>query len=131
MRSRFGETLFQLRHSKRLLQKTVAYDAEIDASYLAALENGRRPPPEPSTLDRIVVALGLGEREAENLRFLADLDRTILNLTKTTGSLRGGDCLIQLANALPNLSEAQLGALSTLINTMTPSPSMEEERMMK
>ena len=64
----FGECLARIRKGRGYSQKSVALDADLDASYLAGLEHGRRPPPRHEVLNRIVVALVANQEEQRQLK---------------------------------------------------------------
>ncbi len=117
MTRRFGELLFQHRRSRTLLQKQVAFEAGIDPSYLAGLENGRRPPPEKQTLKAIIRALALTPDETNQLTAQAASERAARYLQVSYGDLPGIDCLVQLALALPNLAPREIAMIESLIET--------------
>jgi transcriptional regulator with XRE-family HTH domain len=118
MNRRFGELLFQHRRTRTLLQKQVALEAGIDPSYLAGLENGRRPPPEKSTLNAIIQALALTSDETTELTAQAASEKAARYLQTNLEDLPGIDCLVQLALALPSLSQREISTIEALIETL-------------
>jgi len=60
--------LFDIRQAHGLSQKAVALDADMDQSYLAGLETGRRPPPRERQLKRLFCAIQATEEEKINLK---------------------------------------------------------------
>lgn len=118
MATRFGELLFQLRRTRTLLQKQVALEAGIAPSYLAGLENGRRPPPEKKTLAAIIDALALTSQESQQLSAEAAAEKAAHYLQHCRDELPGIDCLVQLARALPNLSQREISTIEALVETL-------------
>lgn len=118
MATRFGELLFQFRRNRTLLQKQVALEAGIAPSYLAGLENGRRPPPEKKTLTAIIGALALTAQESQQLAAEAASERAAHYLQQNYEDLSGIDCLVQLARALPHLSEREISTIEALVETL-------------
>lgn len=115
---RFAEQLFQKRLYRNLRQKQVALDAGIDPSYLAALEHGRRPPPESDILQRLIKTLSMPESEGLALRQAAAIDRLLHYIDRKGGEIPSRDCLTQFAMALPMLSEQKIRAVSILVETL-------------
>ena len=115
MSTLFSEQLFQLRRSKRLMQKTVAATADIDASYLASLERGRRDPPPPETLERLLKALSANAGESEAIRRSAALTHLQRVIELHESHLQGADTLLRLATAIPSMALDELLAIETLV----------------
>ncbi|HSH96839.1 MAG: helix-turn-helix domain-containing protein [Methylophilaceae bacterium] len=61
--NRFGSCLLAIRKAHRLSQKAVAITAEMDQSYLAAIEAGRRGAPRDLQLSRLAQALNATQAE--------------------------------------------------------------------
>jgi transcriptional regulator with XRE-family HTH domain len=74
--------LFAERQQRGLSQKTVAVAAELNQSTLCAFEKGRRLPPGPDVMSRLVSALGMGPEEAEQLSWAARHDQLINQLSE-------------------------------------------------
>lgn len=119
MTRRFGDLLFQHRRTRTLLQKQVALEAGIDPSYLASLENGRRSPPEKNTLQAIIKALALTPDETTELTRQANSEKAARYLQANHEDMPGIDSLVQLALALPSLSQREISMIETLIETLT------------
>lgn len=115
---RFAEQLFQKRLHRNLRQKQVALEAGIDPSYLAALEHGRRPPPESDILHRLIRSLSMPDTEGSALRQAAAIDRLLHYLDRKGGEIPSRDCLMQFVMALPMLSEQKIRAISILVETL-------------
>ncbi len=126
----FSEYLFQLRRNRQLLRKQVAYAASIDPSYLAALERGRRDPPNPKILARILDALNASEHERCTLKNAAAFAK-LLGAIRVLGSdLPGTETLIRLARTIPGLKAQELIALETLVAGLNRTGSSLEEHIM-
>ena len=74
----YGRALKALRDVRQLKQKELAEKAELDASYVSQIENGKRTPSTPA-IDAIAKALGvpmhlflLFASDAEDLRGLSE-----------------------------------------------------------
>lgn len=59
----FGVFLEKVRRSRQLRQKQLAVDLGINASYISALETGRKEPPSRRVLERLIAALDLSDEE--------------------------------------------------------------------
>lgn len=74
--------LFAERQQRGLSQKSVAVTAELNQSTLCAFEKGRRLPPGPDVMSRLVSALGMGPEEAEYLSWAARHDQLMSHLSE-------------------------------------------------
>lgn len=128
MSSRFGSLIFQARIRKRISQKFVANTAGIDASYLASVERGRRPPPRKHIANKVLAALGVSPADQSIMLEAAALDRLMPAIQDVEQDIRGAATLASLCNALPHLNEAKLSVLSALIDTL--ADRQEEEGQM-
>lgn len=63
----FALFLQKIRRSRQLQQKRLAAELGIQASYISSLEKGRKRPPSPKILERLIVILDLDEDEQANL----------------------------------------------------------------
>ena len=59
----FGSFLEKIRRSRQLQQKQLAVDLGINASYISALEKGRKAPPSKEVLDKLISTLDLDNEE--------------------------------------------------------------------
>ncbi len=112
----FGDRLFALRRSRRLLQKQVAHSSGIDPSYLAGLEHGRRAPPRTAVLNRILDVLMANDSERAELTQAAALSKLLRVMQEDAIVIPGTRTLTRLALAIPTLTEEELDALNTLID---------------
>ena len=63
----FAQCLVRLRDQRKIPQKSLALTADMDQSYLAGLESGRRSPPRERQVLRLLTALNATEDEASQL----------------------------------------------------------------
>jgi transcriptional regulator with XRE-family HTH domain len=117
----FSEALFSLRRRRNKLQKQVALAASIDPSYLAALENGRRSAPRKHLVDRLCDALDATLDERAQLESAAVYARLLESIAEYQDDIKGGDALAAFAAALPQLSAAEIEAISNLVEVLRRS----------
>lgn len=65
IKQKIGERLKELRTQKNLSQEAVAYNAEIERSFITHIENGRRNV-SVETLEKIIAGLGISFYEFFN-----------------------------------------------------------------
>ncbi len=112
----FGHCLAELRRRRRLRQKQVAAAASLDASYIAALENGRRAPPREEVMNKLFQALGLSDTERNELQrtaVLTDVGRVLLHHAQ---QLTGVGAALAVLEVSINLSQEELGAIETIVD---------------
>lgn len=131
METEFGENLFQLRHRCKKLQKTVAYAAGLDPSYVAGLEKGRRDPPRREILDKLCEALAATPAERERLHRAALASKLKKVWAEACGDSELADLFAKLAMALPTLTAAERTAIDTLVSAcMRQHPPTPEDHTM-
>lgn len=111
----FGHDLGGLRRNHGLLQKEVAYKSGFAASYIAALERGRRPPPPAATLKKIANAIGASQQEEERLiraSKLTDIARVIANYSS---DFPGAEAAMSLLEISSEMTAVEVNALLTLL----------------
>jgi transcriptional regulator with XRE-family HTH domain len=111
----FGLCLAQLRRKNQLRQKQVAFDAGLDPSYLAALENGRRIPPRPNMMIKLVSAVKATSNEEKELRRAAMLSFIARELSDCTELISGASAAMTILELSSVLSQEELQALVTLV----------------
>ncbi|MCW5300340.1 XRE family transcriptional regulator [Herbaspirillum lusitanum] len=104
---KFGSCLMKLRHSRRLLQKDLAKKAEIDNTYLALLERGRRAPPRPIVMQRIIDALEASDEEIALLKRMGRITR-LVNAIEEHEDAEGALILIKIAHQISSLHVSDL-----------------------
>lgn len=117
--SQFGEYLFHLRRRRRLLQKQVALDAGLDPSYLAAVENGRRDPPRPPLVEKLLDVLTATPVERDRARQLARLTKLTRLMAQDDGQVPGVEIARRLLEFAPRLTADELAALDTLVTGLS------------
>lgn len=111
----FGVQLAKLRRKNKLKQKQVAYEAAMDPSYVAALENGRRFPPRKSLMTRLAKAVKANEQEERELLRAAMLSEIARELKEYTEQLAGAELAMEILELSSVLSANEIQALSTLV----------------
>lgn len=113
-----GDVLFEMRRRRRLLQKTLAADAGIEASYLAGLERGRRRAPSHRVLERLLKALGATSAEREEVRHAIAVGR--LERELCDGPLaENSELIVRIADLLPDLDARSVQMLEILADLLT------------
>jgi transcriptional regulator with XRE-family HTH domain len=74
-RASFGAMVYQHRVRTNRSQLALAKAARLSAGYLSEIENGRRQPPPPHTVERLAAALQLQGVSAAELAVLAEAER--------------------------------------------------------
>lgn len=125
--NQFGIYLRNLRKKRGLSQKRVALDANVDQSYLAAIELGRRPPPRDTGLTRLAGAVQASEEEVQRLfcvRSMAQISRTVNRLSPDVA-----DVLLDITRSINSLTKQELQALRGLLAAMRDSKPDRETTM--
>ncbi|MCG5078266.1 helix-turn-helix domain-containing protein [Paraburkholderia tagetis] len=122
----FAECLLLTRRRSGLRQKTVAQRSGLDPSYLASLENARRPPPSPEVLARILDGLDASPEDRRALEQLA-----LSHHLKAQLSRRAPPELAEVLFAVTTLSAEQLKATRAFLRHLTSVRStLEQEATM-
>jgi len=103
----FGLFLTNMRRSRQLRQKQLAMDLGINASYISALEKGRKEPPSKQVLERLIVALELNDEEQAALWESAEQSKKSFQLPKGM-MLAEYQMVNKLRKQLGSLSEGQI-----------------------
>ena len=111
----FGEQLRTLREERGILLKEVAADLGVSATYLSALEHGRRSKPNWSFVQRVIHYFNIIWDEADELQRLADLSNPRI-VVETAGLSQKATLLANLlSRTIGELSDAELDAHVTLL----------------
>lgn len=112
----FGQKVRELRSRKQVAQKRMAQELQISASYLSALEHGRRGRPSPVLVEQMCSYFDIIWDEADDLRRLAKLShpRVIIDTTDLSASATLFANLI--AEQISSLSETELTAILKTID---------------
>lgn len=109
----FGAAIRALRERQGRSQKELALTAGMDPSFLAAIERGRRPPPQIRLVKRFIGALHAGPQEAEQVMLAWELSRLARALGDRDPAFR--DTLMQIAfwlASMPSGSRALLRVIA-------------------
>ena len=111
----FGERLRTLREERGILLKDMAADLGVSATYLSALEHGRRSKPNWSFVQRVIHYFNIIWDEADELQRLADLSNPRI-VVETVGLSQKATLLANLlSRTIGELSDAELDAHVTLL----------------
>jgi transcriptional regulator with XRE-family HTH domain len=111
----FGERLRTLREERGILLKDMAADLGVSATYLSALEHGRRSKPNWSFVQRVIHYFNIIWDEADELQRLADLSDPRI-VVETAGLSQKATLLANLlSRTIGELSDAELDAHVTLL----------------
>ena len=111
----FGERLRTLREERGILLKDMAADRGVSATYLSALEHGRRSKPNWSFVQRVIHYFNIIWDEADELQRLADLSNPRI-VVETAGLSQKATLLANLlSRTIGELSDAELDAHVTLL----------------
>lgn len=111
----FGERLRALREQRGILLKDMAADLGVSATYLSALEHGRRSKPNWSFVQRVIHYFNIIWDEADELQRLADLSDPRI-VVDTSGLSQKATLLANLlSRTIGELSDAELDAHVTLL----------------
>lgn len=111
----FGERLRTLREERGILLKDMAADLGVSATYLSALEHGRRSKPNWSFVQRVIHYFNIIWDEADELQRLADLSNPRI-VVETAGLSQKVTLFANLlSRTIGELSDAELDAHVTLL----------------
>lgn len=112
----FSVKLKALRGSRGLLQKTLAIELGVSATYLSALEQGRKLPPQNEEFfKKIKNCLGLSNQEANELRELANAIEVLGTLVVGASPFQV-EVAITFASRLISLHPNQLRAIQAILD---------------
>ena len=112
----FGRDLGGLRRKQGLLQKEVAYRSGFTASYITALERGRRPPPPVEALKKILKASGVTEVEEAFLIRASKLTEIGRVMANYSADFPGAVAAMSLLEVSSEMTAAEVNALQTLVD---------------
>lgn len=116
-----------MRVARRLARKTVAAEAGIDVSYLAALERGSRNPPSPEKLEKILNCLGAQGKEREYLQAAALFSRvTNQDLQDAPAYLRDA---VEIVKAIQQLTAPDIQLAKMLVQAIITNRTLMEAEM--
>lgn len=115
---RLADLLVALRRRKKLRQKQVAAAAQIDASYLAGLESGRRDMPSVKVLERILTALAASPRDRLRAGQALALGRIERELARVDSPPAGTESVLRIAACLPEATTTEVEVVDAVANLL-------------
>ena len=118
--STFGSEIYRLRVARGLTQIATARLCGLTRGYYSQIENSKRFPPPPETLERFVVALHLTPSEAKALRSRAEAERCNQLQLPIEIPAAVAQLIHELTKRAHSLRAEQLRALRSLITENRP-----------
>jgi len=107
----FGARLRQLREDRGIRLKDMAEELGVSATYLSALEHGRRSKPNWSFIQRVIHYFNIIWDEADELQRLADVSNPKITVETAGLPPKATELANRLAREIGTLAEADLEAL--------------------
>ena len=107
----FGARLRQLREDRGIRLKDMAEELGVSATYLSALEHGRRSKPNWSFIQRVIHYFNIIWDEADELQRLADVSNPKITVETAGLPPKATELANRLARDIGTLTEADLDAL--------------------
>ena len=107
----FGARLRQLREDRGIRLKDMAEELGVSATYLSALEHGRRSKPNWSFIQRVIHYFNIIWDEADELQRLADVSNPKITVETAGLPPKATELANRLARDIGTLTEADLEAL--------------------
>jgi len=107
----FGARLRQLREDRGIRLKDMAEELGVSATYLSALEHGRRSKPNWSFIQRVIHYFNIIWDEADELQRLADVSNPKITVETAGLPPKATELANRLARDIATLTEADLEAL--------------------
>jgi transcriptional regulator with XRE-family HTH domain len=114
----FGKAFCVVRMKRDLAQAEVARRAGMDASYLAAIENGRRKAPSDRLMRGLLNAVEVTSFEQRRLVHLATLDRLVESLDNDATPDHPATVMRSLLNQMAELGEVELRCVATVVDSL-------------
>lgn len=106
--------LQDLRRSRQMRQKEMAFLLEIDVTYLSAIENGRKSPPKIVFFERLAAKLDLNNDEARQL-YLAVQYSQQRYLMPVEAQPREYELVWNIMNAIGKLKPGQINVIDEVL----------------
>ena len=110
----FGKAIVVARTARGARQVEVARRAGMDASYLAAIENGRRKAPAGTLLRDLLGAIEMSPPEQRKLELIAALDRMVDVLDDNTSHDHPVAIVKKLLGQVAGLGDVELRCLAVV-----------------
>ncbi len=134
----FSAKLRSLRDSRGLLQKSLSISLGVSATYLSALEKGRKQPPQNKEFfEKLRQCLQLSNDELQELQNIAVATEKLGPLAIGTSSMQL-ELGLYFAACLRSIPPKQIRAITAILETIDPQPEkfhlgdsvIEQERSM-
>jgi len=122
----FPDLLLLARRRASLRQKALAALCDVDPSYIASLESGRRGPPSDVILKRLLDALGVSPAECALIDNAAYRSRLQKHLSLASPGKLSAD-IQELVTVLPMLTPTQIRTLNRMAKVLVAHDRMEGE----
>ncbi|MDD5581459.1 MAG: helix-turn-helix transcriptional regulator [Methylobacter sp.] len=123
----FGKFLEIIRRSRQLQQKQLAVDLGINASYISALEKGRKEPLSKQVLERLITSLELDDEEQATMWKCGEQSKRTLHLPDGM-MLAEYELVSQLRQQLGRLSQEQI---TLMMNVLALNTSKNKQSNMR
>ncbi|MGQ3171255.1 MAG: helix-turn-helix transcriptional regulator [Methylophilus sp.] len=114
MRTKFSETLIQVREAKGLKQYQFAKVLGCEPSYLSALERGNKEPPKSEKLNLMIEKMEITEEIALTLREAAEFQLSTIKVPHNTDEAVREMCVV-LSKRLPTISRSYAKIITQLL----------------
>jgi transcriptional regulator with XRE-family HTH domain len=121
----FGQRLRALREARGASLKDMADHLGVSATYLSALEHGRRSKPNWSFVQRVIHYFNIIWDEAEDLQRLADLSDPRVGIDTAGLSPKATELANRLSREIAGLREQELDAMLIVLETARSQPSQD------
>jgi hypothetical protein len=118
----FGARLRQLREDRGIRLKDMAEELGVSATYLSALEHGRRSKPNWSFIQRVIHYFNIIWDEADELQRLADVSNPKITVETAGLPPKATELANRLAREIGTLAEADLEALLETLDAARKRP---------
>ena len=118
----FGASLRQLREDRGIRLKDMAEELGVSATYLSALEHGRRSKPNWSFIQRVIHYFNIIWDEADELQRLADVSNPKITVETAGLPPKATELANRLAREIGTLAEADLEALLETLDAARKRP---------
>jgi transcriptional regulator with XRE-family HTH domain len=122
----FGARLRELRRARGVTLTGMARDMGVSPTYLSALEHGRRGRPSWAFVQQVIQYFNVIWDDAEELQHLAQVSHPRIVIDTAGLSPAATRLANRLAGRIRHLSEPELAAMLTLLDTPTAPPEAGE-----
>lgn len=123
MNTEFSVMLKSIRTSQGYKQFEYAKILGCEPSYLSALERGKKDPPKPDKLEKLIQRMNLSAEQAQNLRNAAEYRINNIKIPRESNEIVR-EMLVQLNKKISSITNYQAKLISHVL-----SGEQEESRM--